>query len=183
MPYKLKSLQDKSKLHAIFCKITGYRIPTSYFLSADCYGVKQDEDGEFVGGFVLKKGHLFDLRSFHEIPLTVVPSLPYTKYMNTTADLTGYFLRDKRYGLKLTWFFVKTIVFYNSKYFIYSYDVSNTGLGKYYASGDPTLLYSGIPALIEGYTEEQAPVNVEILSKWGIVKIFLHRTRKMFLKF
>jgi hypothetical protein len=181
MPHKLKSYKDKSSLHASFCKVTGYRIPTSYFLGADCYGVKHGD--EFVGGFVIKKDHLFNLRSFQEIPLTIVSSLPYNKYRNKTADLTGYFLKDKRYGLKLTWFFVKTIVFYKSTYFVYSYDVSNTRLGKYYASGDPTLLYSGIPALIEGYTEEQAPVNVEILSKWGIVKIFLYRTRKMFLKF
>jgi len=181
MPHKLKSDKDKSSLHACFCKVTGYNIPVSYFLNADCYGVKHD--GEFVGGFVIKKDLLLNLRSFQEIPLTLVPSLPYNKYRNKTADLTGYFLMDKRYGLKLTWLFVKTIVFYSSKYFIYSYDVSNLRLGRYYAAGDPTLLHSGIPALIEGYTEEQPPVNVEILSKWGIVKIFIYRTRKMVLKF
>jgi len=179
MPHKLKSDKDKSGLHASFCKITGYQIPLSYFLGADCYGVKHG--GEFVGGFVIKKDHLFNLRSFQEIPLPLlVSSLPYNEYGNRTADITGYFLKDKRYGLKLTWFFVKTIVLYDSKYFVYSYDVSNTRLGNYYAAGDPTLLYSGVPARIEGYTEDQPPVNVEVLSKWGIVKIFLYRTRKMF---
>lgn len=172
-------LKEKEQLHGTFCRITGYKIPKDYFLSADCYGLKKK--GKYVAGFILKRDALPTLRSFQEIPIDARTFVD-DKYFTKTADMTGYFIADKRYGLRFTVYLVLVVLFYRTRYFIYSYDLTNIGLGKYYSHGNPTLLYSGPPALLPGYTEQQPDVNVEILTKWGILKIFGQRTRKMLLK-
>lgn len=180
-PKRIYDLEEKAKLHTKFCQITGYSIPVCYFLTAPCYGLKINE--EYVGGFILKHGRLRQLRAYQEMPELWQAQYESEKYdfeMNT-VDMTGYFLTDKKYGVKFTWFLVKTIFFCTKKYFIYSYDLDKDKLKKYYSYGKPRLLYSGYPVLIDGYGEQQPPVNVEILSKWGILKIFLARTKKAIL--
>lgn len=174
---KLLTQEDKSALHEAFCSVTGYRVPRHYFLGADCYGIRNLE-GAFVGGFVLRKGHISTLRSYQEIPNLSRPYISINSRAKEYTDITGYFLTDKRYGLRLTWCFVKTVLLYPSSSFIYSYSCADTRLGRYYSYGHPKLIYSGLPALVEGYTEQQPEVNVEMLSKWGIVKIFINRCKK-----
>lgn len=181
-PAQIHRLKEKKALHTKFCQITGYNIPMGYFLTASCYGLKIK--GEYVGGFILKRGILRQLRAYQEMPERWKAQYESKKYdfERNTVDMTGYFLTDKKYGLKFTWFLVKTIFLYPTKYFVYSYDSDNEKLKNYYSYGKPRLLYVGYPDLIEGYEKQQPPVNVEILSKWGILKIFLARTKKVIFK-
>lgn len=176
-PKRLRKDPDKLGLWEAFCHLTGYNIPSSYFLSADCYGIKHK--GKYVGGFIIHQDILFRLRAFNEIPKDNLEKINIEKYIHTTADLTGYFITSKKHGFALTCCFVLSVMTHRAKHFIYSYDTDNKRLERYYGNGKPVRLYSGIPALIEGYSSPQPPVNVEILTKFGIFRIFLNRTLKM----
>jgi hypothetical protein len=74
-----------------------------------------------------------------------------------------------------------TIIFHEAETFVYSYPVSNKALGKYYGRGDPCRIYTGIPRPLEGHKEGMESEHVEVLTKFGIFKVFMHRTIK-FLK-
>lgn len=169
-------LKEKEQLHTTFCQITGYKVPKDYFLDADCYGLKKH--GKYIAGFILKRGTLPKLRSYQEIPIEERAAID-DKYFDHTADLTGYFITDRRYGLRFTAYMVLIVALYRTRYFIYSYDVDNLRLKKYYGHGKPTLLYSGPPALVAGYSEQQPDVNVEVLTKMGVLRIFIQRTKKL----
>lgn len=179
-PKKLTDPISKRSLWMRFCEITGYHIPLSYFLLADCYGLRDKDGVGFVAGFVLKRGHLEDLRVWQEIPECEEKERA-RQLLSTrvVADTTGYFLQDKKRGFIFTLYFALTVLFYPASFFIYSYDRDNLRLKKYYGHGLPLLLYSGTPALIDGYTEAQPPINAEMLTKYGVFRIFLMRTKKL----
>jgi len=178
-PKKLSDSNSKRALWLRFCDITGYSIPFSYFLSADCYGLHDKDGVSFVAGFVLKRGPLEDLRVWQEIPEgDEKERARQLLSRKVVADTTGYFVQNEN-GFMFTLYFAFTVLLYPASYFMYSYDRDNMRLKKYYGRGFPHLLYSGVPALISGYTERQPPVNVEILTKYGVLRIFAMRTKQL----
>ncbi len=181
LPKKLNTFDDIVKLHDTFCKTTGYSIPFTYFITADCYGLKVDD--RFVCGFVLKSGSLYDLRAFQELPI-FLQDYYFKSYDldGKTADLTGLFIKNKKYSFLFSIYMLKVILFYKAKYFIYSYDLDNLKLKKHYSLGNTNQLYEGYPNLIHGYIDQQPPVSVDICTKAQVAKYTYHKILKLFTK-
>jgi hypothetical protein len=152
-------------------------VPIDYFKSGDCYALFVD--GTLTGGYCLVHRPLFNLRSVIQIPDYY--RLVNHKMLQEAAEFTGYFINSKRYAFFFTLHLVMTIIFHEAKTFVYSYPVSNRALGKYYGRGDPCRIYTGAPRHLEGHKEVMEPEHVEVLTKFGIFKVFMHRTIK-FLK-
>lgn len=160
-----------------FCERISYEVPLGYFIKGDCYGFY--DDGRLVGGFCLVHDIPYKLRSIQQVPEDCMWfKLPITR----TAEFTGYFLDDKSHGLYFTYHLVKTIMLHKASWFVYSYPVSQVKLGGYYSRGNPVKIYTGAPKKLLGHTEGMEEEHVEALTKWGIVKIFLARTRRYVLK-
>jgi len=176
----------------IFCSKISYDIPSTYFKKGECYALIEDEkvitsEGtvnkiRIVGGFCLVHDLPWKLRSIKQIPEDMLHlatrDLPTLK----TAEFTGYFLNDKKYGLLFTSHLVKTCLLHKASRFVYSYPISQTGLEKYYSKGKPGRLYSGQPAKLQGHKDGMEDENIEVLTRWGIIKIFLARTLRYILK-
>ncbi len=175
---KLSNVKDIMKFQRTFNKILGYSsIPYSYFKSGDCHAMF---DGKrMVAGFCLVRG-FSNLRAIQQLPKEKVDWLAreHGHMVGSMADFTGYFITDKKYGLKFTIYLVKTCLFHPCRYFVYSYLVTETGLEKYYGSGKPLRVHTGKPEHLSGHHESMDEEHVEILSKWGIVRIFLYRTKR-----
>jgi len=175
-----------------FCSRISYDIPSTYFKKGECYALLEDEktitsEGtmnriRIVGGFCLIHDLPWKLRSIKQIPedafLQATRDLPTLK----TAEFTGYFLNDKKYGLLFTSHLVKTCLLHKASRFVYSYPTRQTGLEKYYSKGKPRRLYSGLPAKLPGHKDKMEDENVEVLTRWGIIKIFMARTIREILK-
>jgi len=158
-----------------FNKILGYStIPFDYFDSGECYAMFHN--GEMEAGFCLIPGY-YNLRSIKQLPFYVIGRISST-YLHGSVDFTGYFIKTKNRfrGLLFTLFLVKTCFFSKYKYFFYSYATSELGLERYYGSGNPVRVHTGIPEYLPGHHQEMPPEHVEVLTRWGIVKIFIYRT-------
>lgn len=191
---KLTHWHDVVIFQKTFNEVLGYStVPYDYFESGDCHAMFVD--GEMVAGFCLVPG--FDnLRSWRQIPKFVRDRLPLRVFGDMShclCDFTGYFIKDKKYALRFTLYLVKTCLFnapfnnlpngrsgyrYRCKYFIYSYQVTEYGLERYYGSGKPLRLHTGAPEHLDGHHGIMEPEHVEILSRWGIVRIFAYRTKR-----
>jgi len=179
---KLKDLNEIIKFTRLFNKVLGYsHVPWKYFASGDCYALI-DGKNRIAGGFVLVPGY-FNLRSIAQMPEDVGREyfIAYPKVAQSLCDLTGYFILNPKKGFLLTVYLTLVCLFHNKKYFIYTYPVKETGLGNYYGQGKPLRIHTGVPEHLEGHGETMHPEHVEILTKWGIVKIFLYRNIRLFM--
>jgi hypothetical protein len=181
MVFRLKHLrpntQEIKDFHQKFCSKIKYEVPLEYFNEGDCFGLLVN--GQLVGGFCLVDAPPLHLRSLLQIPDLMFNWNQYGSALYNVCEFTGYFLEDRRFGVIFTMYLVWTILWYRASQFIYSYPTSQKGLEKYYSRGNPIRLYTGIPATLVGVqgVEEE---HVEVLGKWGIVKIFLFRTLRYF---
>lgn len=173
---KIKTPQTKLEKFTFtktFERIDGHCIPQGYLFSKDSrtFGA-YDSREKLLGGFCLVKGNsghdLFNLRTVKQA------RLKFSKRVKLT-EITAYFMVDKKCGLKLTMRLVFEVLKNTSNFFIYSYNTSNKKLESYYETGKPFRLFSGYIYYNNCYSIE----NVEILSKIGIIKIFLNRTMKL----
>lgn len=173
---KIKAPQtklEKSIFAKTFERIDGHCIPQDYLFSKDSrtFGA-YDSRGKLLGGFCLVKGDpkldSVNLRTVEQANLFCFENLMLT-------EITGYFIKDKRCGFKLTMKLVIETFKSASYFFIYSYNTSNKKLESYYKTGNPKRVFSGYIYYGNDYNIE----NVEILSKLGIIKIFLNRTMRL----
>lgn len=175
---KLKYPNDIKLFQETFNTVLGYSsVPYSYFLDGECHAMF---DGErMVAGFCLVRG-FSHLRSIQQLPQEKIDWISQNHgYMTRRlADFTGYFIKNKKYGLKFTIYLVKTCLLHPCRYFVYSYLVTEYGLERYYGSGRPLRVHTGRPQHLPGHHDDMAEEHVEILSKLGIVRIFLYRTRR-----
>jgi hypothetical protein len=177
----IKKLTTPCEIHHFqktFNAILGYsNVPLEYFSEGDCHAMFDGD--KMVAGFCLVKGFL-NLRAIKQLPRSRIEWLiKHRGYMaKSMADFTGYFITNKKYGLKFTIYLVKTCLFHPCNYFVYSYLVTEYGLEKYYGSGKPLRVHTGEPEHLPGHHETMEPEHVEILSKWGIVRIFEYRTKR-----
>ena len=179
---KLKKMEDIILFQKTFNDILGYStIPYVYFKSGECHAMFDGD--KMVAGFCLVKG-FYNLRAIKQLPLEKMNWLrqKYPRMLTRMADFTGYFITDKKYGIPFTLYLVKTCLLHSCWYFIYSYLVTEYGLERYYGSGNPLRIHTGKPEHLDGHHENMEEEHVEILSKWGIVKIFWYRTKRMFTK-
>jgi len=174
---KLKDPKDIKLFQKTFNDILGYStVPYEYFESGDCHAMFDGD--KMVAGFCLVRG-FYNLRSIMQLPLSVIGFLRHKQHIvKSLADFTGYFISNKKYGLRFTIYLVKTCLLHPCNYFVYSYLVTEYGLERYYGSGKPLRIHTGAPEHLPGHHSVMEPEHVEILSKWGIVRIFLYRTKR-----
>lgn len=134
------------------------------------------QGGKMTAGYCLVHLPVHRLRSILQIPFC--HQLFGDDDFENVAEFTGYFITDKTYGVLFTLHLVLTILFHKANKFVYSYPVSQSGLGRYYGKGNPLRIYCGPPDHLEGHSGKMESENVEILTKMGIIKIFLNRTKK-----
>lgn len=179
---KIIEYSDIELFHKLSTKNIKYEIPITYYTKGTCYGFYRN--GILVGGFCLIHDFPAYLRSFQQIPVDLDDELLVKSGMEmlNTVEFTGYFLTDKTNGLYFTYHLVKTIFNHRATRFIYSYPISQVALERYYSKGHPVRLYTGKPSYLPGHLPNMEAEHVEVLSKWGIFKIFLSRTVKYLLK-
>lgn len=176
---KLTKKWQKEWFLEAFYHASGFEIETSYLNNkrADTYALFYK--GDIVGGFVLIKSWPFGV--IRQIPSeSGKPSDNFS--LRLVNELTCYFINHPELGFKLTLALLVAIVTSRAKWFIYSYETKKRHLERYYSAGKPIRFYSG-PVLdrATGYqTFLKEHENVEILSKVGILRIFLSRNFKMF---
>ena len=175
---RFRKILDEDRLadfHKKFCLGIKYEVPINYLRSGNCYGLFVDD--KIVAGICSVHQHALYPRSLKQIPC--FSYISYKKdFILSLAEITGYFIEDKAYAFRFTMHLFRIFLFHPAKNFVYSYPVDQKRLSKYYAKGKPITIYSGKPVKIEGHPDDLPPENVEILTKWGIFRIFLHRTLK-----
>ena len=179
---KLKNVEDFKEYTRLFNKAIGYsNVPWQYYASGEIWSVFKES--QIKGGFVLVPGY-FNLRSILQMPEEVqeIRYKEHYKVMNNLCDNTGYFLNGVSFweGIWFTLLLTLICLFYKKGYFVYTYPVTDTGLEKYYGSGKPIRIHTGVPVHLPGHSDNMEPEHVEILTRLGIIKIFLYRTKRMF---
>lgn len=98
------------------------------------------------------------------------------------AEITGYWLSSKKNaGIFTVWFVLRALL-HSCKYFVYSYPVSQRKLGKYYNSANPIVLYRGEPLKLRGHVDNMEPESVELITAFGVFKIFCYRVKTIIRK-
>ena len=189
---QIDSPEDLKKFNEIIFEKMGFRYPYLYLRRSDVY--VWDRRGAFLAGFVLCPfAGWSGFRSLKQIPdkrfMEVVDRIRNDKILgkvNKTdfMEYTGYFISDKSIGLIFTLLMVFTAVM-KAPYFVLSFDKSKHNLAKYYGHGKPMILYTGpVKYFIQNEIGEliacDGTETVEILSGFGIIKIFCWRTIKEF---
>lgn len=177
-----------------FAKDMGYEVPASFLKTGKLWAVLNPKK-EYVGGYALIQKH--PVRSLEQIPNGygeiidgVVVNWNYEidhfdlkKHINDIGEFTCIWLKDKTFGLPLSLHIIwKLITTKGTKWWAYSYPISEAGLGNYYAKGKPVYLYKGPIVRLEGHPENPEEESVEILSNFGIVFIGVYRNIKYLLK-
>ena len=188
LKWKLKRLiyaDEIKEFSKIFAKQIGYEIPWTYFYGEDVWVVV--EKGKMLGGFAVISKKVprclvqIPAYSYHTMDDIVLIKDKYVKVKHI-GELTGFFIRTKRFRLLITfWYFVRSFL-KRKKYFLLAYPVEQKGLSKYYASADPFRLYSGPSVQLEGQPEDMEEESVEAITKLGVFKIVWYGFRKSTLK-
>lgn len=182
MDFRIKKLPKKSneiqEFHDKFCAKIKYDVPVGYFDKGDCFGMYVNHN--LVAGFCLVNAPPFHLRSIMQIPDILYEWYKYDEVVSDVCEFTGYFIDDKRFALLFTLYLVWVVFTYKASQFVYSYPSSQKGLEKYYSYGNPIRLFTGIPCHLDKDTPGLEEEHVEIISKWGIFKIFAFRTLRYF---
>jgi hypothetical protein len=161
-----------------------------YLINADVYGYRSN--GKYIAGFILKPyiSQWSNMRVFEQLSLEdyeyIIDKL-YEKHPTLLkrwkcCEYTGYFIDKKAPGFLFTLLMI-LVVFKSGKYFYLSFDRSNKKLAAYYSHGNPTLIYRG-PVDYEVVDDNgvqkitHGDEQIECLTRWGILKIFLWRTKK-----
>lgn len=178
---RLKTIDEVIEFTKIFNKSIGYsNVPWQYHASGKCYALIDNK--EIKAGFCLIPGY-FNLRAVLQMPENKIKEFydNNTRVAHSMCDLTGYFINNLsfRQGLIFTLFLVFRCFFYCKKYFIYTYPISDVALKNYYGKGNPNRIHSGKPEYLLGHSNDMDEENIEILNKYGIVKIFYYRTKRI----
>jgi hypothetical protein len=174
-----------------FAKDMGYMVPANFLKTGRLWAVL-DPKKQYVGGYALIQRH--PVRSLEEIPNGYVkvsdegkvlywnfqpPHFDLRKHINTIGEFTCIWLRDKTFGLPFSLHVIwRLLLTRGTKWWAYSYPISEIGLGKYYAKGNPIYLYKGPIVRLEGHPENPEDESVEIISNMGVAKVVLHRNIK-----
>ena len=144
----------------------------AYLLTGVCYGFFSR--GEMVAGYCITHTPLDEMISIMQIPTKQRKSIG-TEDPFKYAELTGYFINSKKYRLVVKLHMLMKIFLHKAAYFVYAYPTDQTNIEKQAALGKPLRIYSGKPDLVIGGDGILLPksINVEIISKGGILKIAL----------
>ncbi len=170
----LKSKNELEQFTRDFRRASGCRIPASY-LEGHWTKVWAVPDGTgYCAGFAII--YRVIKRTIQQMPV----ELHWDKHINhIPAELTCYFINRKTPGFRFTLGMVMKTWRHPAKYFIYSYATTNKHLEKMYGLGKPERVYSGKVYNLDTNPRRFSSIkeNIEILSWWGILRIFLSRTK------
>lgn len=148
-----------------------------YLVMSDCYGFFSG--GEMFAGYCITHAPLDEMSAIGQIPQDQQRNMgaedPF-KY----AELTGFFIKGKKHRLVIKLHMLAKIVFHKAKYFVYAYPTEQTKIETQAALGSPLRIYSGKPEVGVGGDGILLPksINVEIISKVGILRIVLSQAKK-----
>jgi hypothetical protein len=177
---KLTRVSDIVHYTKLFNRDIGYsNVPWKYHATGTTYAVR-NEKGRIVGGFILIPGY-WHLRAVLQMPEEKQVSFyeQNPKVVSKLCDLTGYFILSRKHSTKVTVLLLLVTLLSRYKYFIYTYPTHDKALEKYYGRGNPRRIHTGIPEKLEGHAEHMEEEHVEILTKYGIFKIFVERLRRV----
>lgn len=166
----------RSKFNA---KLEYSTIPLEYFKSGRCYALW---DGQvMVGGFCIVYRHFSLLRSMKQIPQSALLQYQqkYPHIFSDVADITGFFIDKPKYSAQLLWYIMYSLLIHPARYFVYSYGTHEHWLERYYGAGKPIRIHTGIPEKLPGHHKTMPEEHVEILTKFGIVRIVTNRFLKI----
>ena len=181
---RLKTDEDFDTYASAFAKDMGYTVPGSFLKTGKAWGIwrKDDKDqskGEWVAGYGLIKD--WPVRSIEEIPKDkLIPVDPKLVGEFTAIWVSNKYLDTKYFGFFFSFQIMWNLLIHPSKYYVYSYPISEVKLGNYYAKGHPIRIYSGPIVRLEGHPENPEDENVELLTTFGVFKIVIHRNLKYF---
>jgi hypothetical protein len=146
-------------------------LPSAYFLSGVCYGFFSGSS--LLAGYCLVQAPLDEMFSITQIPSRKQfgDEDPFN-----FVEFVGCFINTKKYAFRFKCHLVMTLLFHKAAYFVYSYPSDDTYKEAFYRRGSPLRLYSGIPK------DGTDPINVEILSRLGIIKICASQVVKAVVK-
>jgi hypothetical protein len=137
-----------------------------YIQNGNSFGLFEED--ELLGGYCLVHEPLYQMFTIRQIPefkhqFDDVDPFNY-------VEVVGYFTcNDEKYAAKLRRHFVTRLLLHKASYIVYSYPSSDTRTEDYYRVGNPLRIYSG------NVKNGGAPVNVEVMTKLGILKICVHK--------
>ena len=169
MSFYIRKLRGTFELLRFRTQIGRQDIPMKYFNMATCYGFFKA--GNPIAGYCLVHAPLDEMNSIQQIPESLRKHIGNEDPFNY-VEFTGYFLNTKKYAFKVKLHLVTRLLFHKASYIVYSYPTEQTKTEEFYLTGNPLRLYSGKSEVHSGLP---IPINVEILSKWGLGKICLHQ--------
>lgn len=165
----IKRLRGTAELLKFRTLIGRQDLPMKYLHAGFCYGLLKDNN--LIAGYCLVHLPLDEMNTIQQIPQDFRKQLGNEDPFNY-VEFAGYFLNTKKYAFRIKLHLVMKILMHDAAYVVYAYPTDQTQAEEFYRMGNPLRLYSGSPK------RGSIPINVEILSKWGIGKICLFLLRK-----
>lgn len=168
----LDSKSDQQEFHQKLCFSLKEEILSEYLEKSSCYNVYWM--GSLVGGFAITNLPPLNLRAVYRMKGIYLSWHLYGSRLEDTSEFTGFFIEDSilapALGLALLW----TILLHRSPKFVYSYRMSQKAIGDCCKLGDPEILFLG------KLTDDTEKSSVEILTRFGIIKVIVKLTNKYF---
>lgn len=163
----VRRLKDTASLLKLRTLIGRQDLPMHYLRSGECYGFYVNKN--LVAGYCLVYAQLGKMQSILMLPKHQRDALDSEDPFNY-VELVGYFMNTQRFAFKFKFHLVKKLLLHKAKCIVYSYPTDQSELYTFTRKGNPLLLYSGLP---ETNTGHSLPMNVEIMTKKGVLKICL----------
>lgn len=157
---------EMDDFHKSICTARGRDIPLSYLANGSCYGIIRN--GAVLGGFCLLDAPPLHLKAVAEIPDILYNWHIYEDRVDDLCEITGIFVKDRRLLFVLLCMLVWRSLTFGARQYAYCYPVRLKEVRLITSYGDPQQVFTGV---MVGGTEKE---HVEILTKWGIVKILFN---------
>jgi hypothetical protein len=159
---RIESWKGKTDFLHAFHLASGCDIPAGYVHNQNVWGVFTDFG--WAGGFALVDVPV--PRTLEEIPEQNARD----ELEGRVCEITAYFCTDKRHITAIKRRMAIEVAKSRKMKFIYAYNISSTGLGRYYAMGRPKVLYRGVTS------RGGEPQSIEMLTKAGVMSIIAKST-------
>lgn len=171
--FRMRKLRGTAELLRFRNLIHRQDLPMKYLHMGTCYGFFKDNN--LIAGYCLVHAPLDILSVVTQIPKHLRNNLRNEDPFNY-VEFTGYFLNTKKYARIAKLHLFINLIFNKAANIVYSYPTEQTKTEEFFRTGNPLRLYCGVPESI------YLPINVEIISKWGICKIVLYHLYKSLLR-
>jgi len=173
MSFRIRKIKGVAELLRFRALIGRQDLPMRYLHKSRCFGFFKNRNP--IAGYCLSYRPIEQMSVIQQIPSHLRKNLinedPF-KYV----EFTGYFLNTKKYAFWFKLHLVIRLLSHKASYVVYSYLAEHAKLDAFYRTGNPLRLYSGIPESSSSHLP--VTVNVEILSKWGVMKIVFNQIKK-----